>query len=326
MTKRILALDGGGVRGVIPAVVLAALEGTLGGRVRDHFDFVAGTSSGALIGGAVLAGVPADEVVDLYRTRAPRVFRRVPVLSTLRRILTGHMYDVEELHRLVERELANHGAQGWRLQEINHDVMFTAKGLTDGHQWYFVKDSPGRNACSTGRLRLADCLTASAAAPTFFAPWTVRGLEHRGPMVDGGTGVAGNPVYQACVEAFDYADGYLPRDTLVVSLGTGQFLRRPRPTWLYSWLSWLLAELLRSPGEQQTQLVQRHYPTTTFYRIDVELPRDYGLDDARAIDALHHLGQQLAGEVDWPAILSGRDTRWLVTAERRLPPDYAVAL
>ncbi|HEX9634375.1 MAG TPA: patatin-like phospholipase family protein, partial [Candidatus Limnocylindria bacterium] len=49
MTKRILSIDGGGVRGVIPAVWLAALEKQVGGLARDQFDFVAGTSTGALI-------------------------------------------------------------------------------------------------------------------------------------------------------------------------------------------------------------------------------------------------------------------------------------
>ena len=65
-------------------------------------------------------------------------------------------------------------------------------------------------------------------------------------MVDGGTGVAGNPVYQACVEGFLYTRGYEPKDTVIVSLGTGRFFDRPRPTWLYTWLTWILAELLRS--------------------------------------------------------------------------------
>ncbi|HET6380202.1 MAG TPA: patatin-like phospholipase family protein [candidate division Zixibacteria bacterium] len=323
MTKRILAIDGGGVRGVIPAVLLSSLEAATGGRAREQFDLVAGTSTGALLAAGVAARVPAAEMVDLYQRRAPRVFRRTPLLSTLRRIAVGHMYDVGRLHRLIGRTLADHGAGEWTLNDVGIDVMFTAKGLVDSHQWYFVNDRPQRNSCRTGTLRLDDCLTASAAAPTFFAPWTVRGLEARGPMVDGGTGVAGNPVYQACVEAFQFSAGYDPADTIVVSLGTGHFLGRRRPTWLWSWVGWLLTELLRSPGEQQTELVDRHWPSATFYRIDVELPRDYPMDDARNIAALRDHGEQLAAEVDWPAILDGRDEEWLVRRRGVRPPAYA---
>lgn len=323
MTRRILSIDGGGVRGVIPAVVLAAMESATGSRVRDQFGFLAGTSTGALIAGAAAAGVPADQIVQLYVERAPRIFRRTPLLSTLRRVVAGSMYEVEELHRLVASELAAQGAEGWSLNDVPNDIMITAKGLVDGHQWYFVKDRPGENACRTGRLPLADCLTASAAAPTYFQPAVVRGLEERGPLVDGGTGVAGNPVYQACVEAFSYSAGYPPAETIVVSLGTGHHFDRPRPTWLYSWLGWILAELLRSPGEQQTELVDRHFPAATFYRIDLRLPRDIGLDDTSSMPELRAIGERLAARIDWPAVLEGRDAEWLVTPRTRRAEAYA---
>ena len=65
---------------------------------------------------------------------------------------------------------------------------------------------------------------ASAAAPTYFKPWTVTIGGQPTGLVDGGVGVTGNPVYQACVEAF-YYDTFDPADTLVVSLGTGFFPR-----------------------------------------------------------------------------------------------------
>lgn len=323
MTRRILAIDGGGVRGVIPAVLLAALESATGSRVREQFQFLAGTSTGALIAGAAAAGMPASGIVDLYLQRAPEVFRRTPVISTLRRVVAGHAYEVGDLHRLVRRELERQGAGEWRLNDVPNDIMVTAKGLADGHQWYFVKDRPGQNAGRTGGLRLVDCLTASAAAPTYFQPAKVSGLDDRGPMVDGGTGVAGNPVYQACVEAFTYCSGYQPADTIVVSLGTGQFFDRRRPTWIYSWLEWVLTELLRSPGEQQTELVDRHFGEATFYRIDVVLPRDIPLDDAGRMPELRAIGEQLAARVDWPGILDGRDAEWLVTRRRRAARGYA---
>jgi predicted acylesterase/phospholipase RssA len=324
--RRILSIDGGGVRGVIPAATLVALERTLGGRVRDHFDFVAGTSTGALIAGAVSAGMPAERIVDLYVSKAPPLFRRVPVLSTLRRIVAGEMYDVRRLRGLIGDALAEQGAADWTLNDVPCGILVTAKGLADGHPWYFVKDDAATNTARTGRLRLADCLTASAAAPTYFEPWTVAGLESAGPMVDGGTGVAGNPVYQACVEAFLYSRGFEPGASVVVSLGTGQFFDRPRPTWLYSWLGWILAELLRSPGEQQTELVDRHFAEAAFYRLDVRLEREIGLDDAGRIGELLAVGERLAREVDWRAILDGGPSPWAVTPRRRRAEAYAKAV
>jgi predicted acylesterase/phospholipase RssA len=317
--RRLLAIDGGGVRGIIPALALVELERATGKPARETFDFLAGTSTGAVIAGALAAGIPAERIASLYRRRGPELFRRVPVLSLLRRIVAGHQYDVATLRRMIGEELGE--LASWRINDVPNDVMITAKGLDDGHAWYFVKDRPGSNNARTGSFALADCVTASAAAPTYFAPWPIDGI---GDLVDGGVGVAGNPVYQACVEAFEYTGTYRPAQTIVVSLGTGRFLDRPRPTWLWSWVEWVLGELFRSPGEQQTELVVRHYREAALYRMDVRLPRDYGLDAiGPGFDELEELGRRLAALIDWPAVLNGTDRVFRVDADETRPSAYA---
>ncbi|MGH2446198.1 MAG: patatin-like phospholipase family protein [Candidatus Limnocylindria bacterium] len=315
--KRILAIDGGGVRGIIPAIVLAALERQTGRPTRESFDFLAGTSTGAVIVAGLTAGIPAERLVSLYAERSGHVLRRIPVLSTLRRIVTGSMYDTERLYALIREELGPE-ARDWRLNDAPDDLLITSKRLADGMPWYFVRDNPV-NSCRAGGFRLADVVTASAAAPTYLRPWSIPPI---GELVDGGTGVAGNPVYQACVEAFDYTDAYEPASTIVVSLGTGRWPHRERPSWIWTWLEWLLAELLSSPAEQQTELVYRHYPETPFYRLDLQLERDVPLDAVDRVDELRVAGERLASGVDWPAILDGRDERFRVDASRTLPREY----
>ena len=83
-----LAIDGGGVRGIIPAVLLAKLEAETGKPARETFDFVAGTSTGAVIVAALAAGIPADRLVSLYRRRGPELFRSIFLVSGLRRLLS----------------------------------------------------------------------------------------------------------------------------------------------------------------------------------------------------------------------------------------------
>ena len=314
--RRILTIDGGGVRGIIPATVLAGLERATGRPTRASFDFVAGTSTGAVVAAGIAAGISAERIVALYRDRSPEVFRRVPLVSLLRRVLRGDPYDVDRLNALIRDELGD--ARDWQLNDAPVDMLITAKRLTDGMPWYFVRDNPV-NSCRAGSVRLSDAVTASACAPTYFRPWPIRGL---GELIDGGMGVAGNPVYQACVEAFHYTDAYAPADTMIVSLGTGKLLARPRPTWLWTWLGWLLSELLRSPAEQQTELVHRHWPEARFYRLDLELDREIGLDAVDRLDELEALGERLASGVDWPAILDGSDERYLVTDATTLPREY----
>ena len=315
--RRILTIDGGGVRGIIPAVLLSALERVTGTPTRETFDMVAGTSTGAVLAVGIAAGIPAAELVRLYAERSPQVFRSIPLVSGIRRLVTGTLYDTGTLHDLIQQELGSE-AREWTLNDAPIDLLITAKRLIDGMPWYFVRDNPA-NSCRAGQFRLSHVATASAAAPTYFRPWRIVPI---GELIDGGIGVAGNPAYQACVEAFEYTTSYRPAETLVVSLGTGKLLRRERPRWLWPWLGWLLAELLRSPAEQQTELVHRHYPEVPFYRLDLELAREIGLDAVDRIGELVAYGERLASGVDWPAILDGRDERYRVTDATTLPREY----
>jgi predicted acylesterase/phospholipase RssA len=312
----LLAIDGGGIRGIIPATLLVALERSAGRPARETFDFIAGTSTGAIIAAALAAGIPAEKILDLYVNRAGEVFRK-GLLGLPRRVITGSVYSTATLHRIIAEELG--AARDWVLNDAPIDLLITAKRVGDGMPWYFVRDKPA-NSGRTGGLKLADCVTASAAAPTYFKPWTMPGV---GTLVDGGVGVAGNPVYQACVEAFYYTGEYGAEGTTVVSLGTGRFVSRRRPVWLWSWLQWVLGELLRSPGEQQTEIVQRHFPTMSFYRIDTRLERDIPLDDAGSADELRRIGERLAAQIDWSAILSGADTSLRVGSHNTLWPQYS---
>jgi predicted acylesterase/phospholipase RssA len=317
--RRILSIDGGGIRGLIPATLLGSLEQATGKPAREHFDFVAGTSTGAVLASGIAAGFSGERLASLYRRRGPELLHQVPVLGVLRRIVRGNLYDVERLRDMIAEELGD--LASWRINDVPLDILVTAKALDDGHAWYFVKDRPGENAGTTGARSLVDCVTASAAAPTYFAPWPIAGI---GPLLDGGVGVAGNPVYQACVEAFEYTGDYEPAGTIVVSLGTGRFLDRRRPTWLWPWVQWILSELLRSPGEQQTELVQRHYAAARLYRIDARLPRDIPVDaTGAALDELETIARRLAEQVDWPAILDGTDESFRVGPGNTQPAAYA---
>ena len=333
----LLSIDGGGIRGIIPAIALAKLENTTGQLARDTFSFVAGTSTGAIIAAAIAAGIPAARVVDLYVSRAGEVFTGFPLLNTLKRIIFGSMYSTQKLHDLIAEEIGP--ARDWSLNDSPVDLLITAKGVPNGEPWYFVKDNPANSNC-TGRLGLVDCATASAAAPTYFQPWTVDerllppGCGPVGELVDGGVGVAGNPVYQACVEAFFYTNdtnGYKPGETTTVSLGTGRSIVPKRmPTWIGSWLEWVLGELLESPGEQQTEITWRHFvkeppadQKMTFYRIDTELKEDIDLDDVGSAGRLREYGERLAELIDWEAILEGTDEEFRVDYGNKRFSQYA---
>jgi predicted sulfurtransferase len=68
-----------------------------------------------------------------------------------------------------------------------------------------------------------------------------------------------------------------------------------------------LGELLRSPGEQQTEIVQRQLPQMPFYRLDLKLKQDIALDDISRVNELQGYGERFAKQIDWESILAGRD-------------------
>ncbi len=324
--KYLLSIDGGGLRGILPVTALVKLEQTTDRPARETFSFVAGTSTGAIIAAGLAAGIPAAKILDLYLHSAQAIFTQSR-WAVLQRILFGSMYSTQKLHDLIADSLGP--AHNWTINDSPIDLLITAKRLSDGKPWYFVRDN-ARNSRRTGHLALADCVTASTAEPTYFQPWTIPEAPARlgpndhpiGELVGGGVGVAGNPVYQACVEAFYYSEAYRREETICISLGTGRFLSRTRPTWIWSWLEWVLGELLRSPGEQQTEIVQRHFPQMLFYRIDTQLDREIPLDDAGSVDELREVGERFAEQIDWKAILAGSDTTFLISQKNTLPLQY----
>ncbi len=325
MARRyLLSIDGGGIRGIIPAIALMKLEQTTGKLSRDTFSFAAGTSTGALIAAALASGLPAPQIRNVYLNRARDVFTKGP-FSDVKRFFSGHIYSIQKLLDLLADVLPT--ARNWTLNDSPIDLLITAKRVRDGMPWYFVRDKPGLNSGQTGHLRLLECVTASAAAPTYFEPWKIAEI---GDLVDGGVGVTGNPVYQACVEAFFY-DRYKPEETTVISMGTGRFLfEQETPGSLLSWLEWTIDDLLRSPGEQQTEIVWRHFPKEMpFYRIDPDLraidpalTEPIPLDDVGSVDKLRRYGEVFAEKIDWTAILNGTDETFRVRQGNTLFQQY----
>lgn len=298
--KKILSIDGGGIRGIIPAATLVALEQQLGKPVRECFDFLAGTSTGALIAAAAAAGVPATRILNIYVERAHEIFTPPKVIADAERLVVGYMYDPHNIRKVLASEFG--AAAEWTLNDSPVRVLLTAKGI-DTHPWYCVRDNP-KNAGTTGKLGLIDCAVASAAAPTYFHPWTVNVAGVPTVMVDGGVGVTGNPVYQACVEAF-YYDDFTPEDTRVVSLGTGYFpIANKTPCGLLGWLNWTVTALLDAPEGQQTELVNRHFPQGMLKRFDWKLPHAIDMADTGSIPDLVKVGQSAAAQMDWAAILA----------------------
>jgi predicted acylesterase/phospholipase RssA len=200
---RVLAIDGGGIRGLIAARVLAEIERRCGRRAGELFDLVAGTSTGAIIACALTRPEPlaAERIARIYLEEGPEIFHR----SLLKRITSANgyldeRYDSDGLLTSLRRHLGIA-----RLADARPPVLLT------------VYDLERRRAMLLGArddMSMVDAAHASSAAPSYFEPARVGGMT----LVDGGL-FATNPAM--C--AYARTDGDLD---LLVSLGTGEHTRR----------------------------------------------------------------------------------------------------
>jgi patatin-like phospholipase/acyl hydrolase len=212
---KVLSIDGGGIRGIIPAMVLAEIEARTGRRVADLFDLIAGTSTGGILTCALArpGALTAERLVGLYLERGPEIFRR----SLLKRVFAvegwvDERYEDDGLETALREYL-----EDVRLKDVTVPVFVTAYDIQDRFAFFFR--SQRAQADPTYDFSLVDVARATAAAPTYFEPHEVTDAAgaRTYPLIDGGI-FATNPAMCAYVDH--------PGDVeLLVSLGTGSHTR-----------------------------------------------------------------------------------------------------
>jgi len=296
----ILSIRGGGIRGIIPCCALIRLEAQLGGVTRDHIDYCAGTSTGALLTAAVAVGLPATQLLKVYTDRSKEIFTPTGVIADAKRAAEGFMYDPKHLRDVLASVLG--AAAPWTVNQSPLRIMISAAAM-DGHNWFFVKDNP-KNRQTTGGVKMIDAAVASSCAPTYFDHWRIDGIAGKTVrFFDGGVGGTANPAYQACVEAFEY-DDFVPGTTRLVDLGTGYSKTSDQaPHGLIATIGWTTSTLVDSSEDWVDDAVKRQWPGI-MQSLNPELPRDIDEADLSAIPTLVEIGQTLAATLDWTKILS----------------------
>lgn len=292
---RVLSIDGGGIRGIIPALVLADLERRTGRRTWELFDLVAGTSTGGILACALtLPGEvrSADELVKLYVEEGPAIFARplVREVSTLRGLAEERYADgglVDALRRYLGDA---------RLRDARRDVLVTSYDLEAREPFFFKswREDSGADA------RAADAARATAAAPTYFEPLLLTVGGRRRSLVDGGV-FATNPAMCAYAEARRLRPD---EDVRLVSLGTGRLTRPIRhadaASWgLVQWVRPVLDVVFDGVADTVEYQLRQLLGDERTHRFQIELEgASDDLDDASPgnLDALVSLGRELVRE------------------------------
>ena len=316
--RYILTIDGGGIRGIIPALILDALQRRIGETpLYRCFDLIAGTSTGGIIAAGLVApmstrpgGVactPAN-LVDLYRTDGPRIF---PHVLGLPRRVPGFPYRAKPLEAVLDGRIGTVAGTADALT----NVVLPAYDLI-GRRAVFMAGGPDyrTKAPREPSFPLHAAARATAAAPTYFPPAVVPDPAGGNDFLlcDGGL-FANDPTVAAIVEAQKL--GWALADLEILSIGTGQSATSFGNAGHWSALGWInpfrrvpiLSILMQAGSSTISYEARRLVPAGQYDRADFRLIRGGGqMDDARTA----HLDQLTAEARQWIAGNAGVLDDW----------------
>lgn len=234
--KRILALDGGGIRGILTLGYLKRMEDILrkryGGdpdfRLSDYFDLIGGTSTGSIIATGLALGFSVEKLQAVYRALAGEVFKR-PFLSLG---LFSAKFPEEPLIEALTEQFGDYTLGG---EELKTGLMVMTKRFDTGSPWVLHNNPKGKyfdppegkgTAIPNKDFLLRQIVRASTAAPHYFQPERLSvGRGEEAAFVDGGVSAFNNPSLQlfmlATLEGFGLRWPVGVTKMLLVSVGTG---------------------------------------------------------------------------------------------------------
>lgn len=249
--KRILSIDGGGIRGIFAIAVLERIEELLrdyyrgdkpGFVLSDHFDFIGGTSTGAIIAALLSKGLSVRAIRETYEQLGPLVFRRKPLWQSWRSFYGSAQFAsfLKEAFREPDRSHMTLGSP-----QLKTALMLVMRNGTTGSTWpvtncpeaRFNRRTPGGPPTNLD-LPLWQLIRASAAAPAYFPSelitlHSLTGEEVEFEFIDGGVTPYANPALAMYLAATHpaYGMGYETGidNLFLCSVGTGSLVGRYRP-------------------------------------------------------------------------------------------------
>lgn len=240
--KRILTLDGGGIRGVFTLEVLLRMQEILrehysnaGMVLADHFDFFAGTSTGAIIATCLCWGMEVEAILDLYVRYGETMFTRIPWYRPIKRLLVSR-FDAKPLSNLLQRMFSEDGngqiPSLISTKLLRKLLLVVVRNHSTGSAWPITNNpnaqfnQPDLCDCNMN-IPLWKVLRASTAAPVYFDPERITLGAQSQVFVDGSITPYNNPSLIAALTAvlpcyrINWPAG--PENIRVISLGTLRF-------------------------------------------------------------------------------------------------------
>lgn len=280
-----IAIDGGGIRGVIVTRALTMLEDELGQPIHKIARMYAGTSTGSIISAGLATGMTASKIHELYLSLGESIFQKS--WRTFIFPWSRYRYAQEPLEAALRNQFGDMKMGDFWSEEsltITDIVITTFDVLTN--KTCFIK--PWKLEYQSWPVVKA--ILASSAVPTYFPIVD-------GRYLDGGVGSYDNPCYQAAYE-LSFCLGWKLEETTLISLGTGRSPEAAHPEnfarfWPWDWLDPVLDAFLSSASDQQVRTVETFFKKLDFRRFEVDLKTSLPMDDPSRIPELLEYGQQM---------------------------------
>jgi uncharacterized protein len=285
--KRILSLDGGGIRGALTTGYLKKIEtivrekeGNPNLLLCDYFDLIGGTSTGAIIATLLALGKTADEIKDLYMELGGEIFGEKR--DWWKPWETFNYFRAEFSEKALEKSLKKY-VQNLTVgsAQIKTGLCIVAKRADTNSVWPLINHPKGRYYEKNKNIPLWQALRATSAAPTYFIPQMVDvGDGQIGAFVDGGVSMANNPALTllmvATLKGFPYHWELGEKKIELVSLGTGFTVYQKHSkdideAWLGTWAKSVPDMLMQDASWQNQIMLQWLSNSPTAAIIDREI-------------------------------------------------------
>jgi uncharacterized protein len=299
--RKILSLDGGGIKGVFAAAFLETIEEATGKRIAEYFDLIAGTSTGGIIAIGLGLGMSAKEISQFYFDYGPYIFNQNNPLNKLgylekakalisniidsKRHIIFPKYDARELRKALEQAFESR-----QLGESKVRLIIPAYHA-DKEDVYIFKTRHHSRLKIDWKESVVNVALATAAAPTYFQ---AHNMPNGAPLIDGGIW-ANNPVGLAAVEARSVL-GWKDDDLFIVRLGcTEETIDIPIDKGISGFLLKSTALLMQGQSRGSdgiAMLLSNHrQENPRFFPFQPKAPSGkYGLDNVEMINRLRGLG------------------------------------
>nr|WP_314498873.1 patatin-like phospholipase family protein [uncultured Chryseobacterium sp.] len=285
--KRILSLDGGGIRGALSLGYLKKIETILRKKennqsyvLSDYFDLIGGTSTGAIIASLLALGKSVDEIKDMYMELGGEIF--AGKRNWWNPLETYRFFKSEFSERSLVKHLKKHfGDITLGSDKLKTGLCIVAKRADSNSTWFFINHPKGLFYESNENIPLWQLLRASSAAPSYFIPQSIDiGKGEIAAFVDGGVSMANNPSLSllmiSTMKGFPFKWKVGEENLTLVSVGTGyteyhEHTKQIDESWLLYWAKSVPDMLMQDASWQNQIILQWLSKSPTAEEIDSEI-------------------------------------------------------